>query len=131
MEARSPGPVMSAREMKRRFISYHNKFYAYPYGNACIKALTSEVKNPAYKTGIYTENGEDVYYVDGTRRHDTGLVEVDGVRYYMNDGVVQKEETVVMQEDGTWYTLIKMVSQMSLTVVLFLTAEAGGRFETV
>lgn len=87
---------------EKTFYQYHNKFYAYPYGNACIKALTSEVKNPAYKTGIYTENGEDVYYVDGTRRHDTGLVEVDGVRYYMNDGVVQKEETVVMQEDGTW-----------------------------
>lgn len=74
---------------------------------------------------------EDVYYVDGTRRHDTGLVEVDGVRYYMNDGVVQKEETVVMQEVAPGYTLMKRVSQMILTVVLFLTAEAGGRFETV
>ena len=92
---------------EKTFYQYHNKFYAYPYGNACIKALTSEVKNPAYKTGIYTENGEDVYYVDGTRRHDTGLVEVDGVRYYMNDGVVQKEETVVMQEDGTWVYINK------------------------
>lgn len=49
----------------------------------------------------------------------------------MNDGVVQKEETVVMQEDGTWVYINEEGVAMILTVVLFLTAEAGGRFETV
>lgn len=87
---------------EKTFYQYSNKFYAYPYGNACIKALTSDVMDPAYKNGIYTEDGEDVYYVGGKRQHDTGLVDVDDVLYNMKDGVVQKEETVVMQEDGTW-----------------------------
>ena len=87
------------------------------------------VKNPAYKTGIYTENGEDVYYVDGTRRHDTGLVEVDGVRYYMNDGVVQRKKRLLCRRMGTWVYINKDGVIDESYCGLFLTAEAGGRFE--
>lgn len=58
---------------------------------------------PEYGIGIYTVNGEDVYYVDGTRQYTTDLVQVGDIWYRLVNGVVQKKATVAPKKDGWWY----------------------------
>jgi len=123
-------------------------FAAYPWGNLCVKAFTSNEKQeitpdptptpdpaptpeptptptpdptptpeptptpdptptpapePTYGTGIYTVNGEDVYYLNGNRQYITDVAKVNGTWYNLVNGVVQKYITVAKNYNGWWY----------------------------
>ena len=58
---------------------------------------------PAYDTGIYTEDGQDVYYLNGQRQYMTDVVKVNGSWYNLVNGVVQKKVTVAKNQNGWWY----------------------------
>ncbi len=70
---------------------------------------------PEYGTGIYTVNGEDVYYIDGTRQYTTDLVQVGDIWYRLVNGVVQKKATVAPKKDGWWYINEKGILDQSYT----------------
>ena len=57
----------------------------------------------AYGTGIYTVDGEDVYYLNGTRQYVTDVAKVNGTWYNLVNGVVQKKVTVAKNHNGWWY----------------------------
>ena len=58
---------------------------------------------PVYETGIYTVDGEDVYYVDGIRQTTTDVVQIESKWYNLVNGAVQKKETVAKSSIGWLY----------------------------
>ena len=58
---------------------------------------------PVYETGIYTVDGEDVYYVDGVRQTTTDVVQIESKWYNLVNGAVQKKETVAKSSIGWLY----------------------------
>ena len=90
-------------------------FAVFPWGNLCVKAFTSNVTSetekpipdpeptPAYDTGIYTVDGQDVYYRNGIRQYTTDVSKVDGIWYRLVNGIVKKGITVAKNSNGWWY----------------------------
>ena len=56
-----------------------------------------------YDTGIYTVDGEDVYYLNGNRQYTTDVAKINGTWYNLVNGVVQKYITVAKNHNGWWY----------------------------
>lgn len=48
-------------------------------------------------------DGEDVYYLNGTRQYVTDVAKVNGTWYNLVNGVVQKKVTVAKNHNGWWY----------------------------
>ena len=53
----------------------------YYFGNDC-KMVVPETE-PTVKNGIYQEDGIYVYYVDGVKQTNLGLIQIDGAYYYV------------------------------------------------